>query len=142
MKARNFIIAGLFALPLQVSAESPNIEPGMWESETHITFEGEMPLPDQSDVSQQCITPEDIADGEAFMADAGNDECDITDKSMSSDSMSMTMSCNNQGMSMTMNMNMKFYGDSSEGEITGQMQSPMGPITMRTTVKSRRVSDC
>lgn len=143
MKARYLLLASALSLPLCALAEQPNIEPGMWENENHITFETELPLPDQNETTQECITAEQIASGEAFMGDVDEEQCDVTNKSMSSDAMSFDMSCNDgQGMEMTMSVNMSFAGDTAEGEFVGEMQSPMGPIKMRSTTKGRRIGDC
>ena len=143
MKALSFALLGALAIPLSAAAEQPNIEPGMWENENHISFETELPLPDQNETTQECITAEQVASGEAFMGDVDDEQCDLSNKTMSSDRMSFDMSCSDgQGMEMTMSVNMRFNGDTAEGEFVGEMQSPMGPIKMRSTTKGRRIGDC
>ena len=119
--------------------ETPNIQPGEWENTSSVKFTGEIPIPEQSDTSTQCITAEDISNG-AFMQDM--DGCTVTNQDIRSDGMDMTMTCDQAGMSMTMTADMEFGGDSMEGTIEGEMESPMGPMQMTVTLSGRRIGDC
>jgi hypothetical protein len=52
------------------------------------------------------------------------------------------MECNNGGMAMTMTASMAFNGDTMEGTVKGEMESPMGPMQMNVTMSGRRLGDC
>jgi hypothetical protein len=133
-------VAALSAsLALSAAAETPNIEPGEWENTSTITFTSEMPIPDQSDTSTNCITAEDINSGD-FMQDM--EGCTVTERDLRADGMDYAMECNNGGMAMTMTANMQFNGDTMEGTVKGEMESPMGPMEMNVTMSGRRLGDC
>ena len=130
-----------FALACSAQAETPNIEPGEWETTSKVTMEGPFPIPPQEDTSTQCITEEDIADGMAFMED--DETCEVTERNIQSDSGRVVMVCDTgDGMKMNMQMDMEFNGDSMEGEMAGDMESPMGAMKMNMTMTSRRLGDC
>lgn len=133
-------VAALSAsLALSAAAETPNIEPGEWENTSTITFISEMPIPDQSDTSTNCITAEDINSGD-FMQDM--EGCTVTERDLRADGMNYAMECNNGGMAMTMTADMQFNGDTMEGTVKGEMESPMGPMQMNVTMSGRRLGDC
>src|SRR5690554_3593703 len=118
------ITATLFlGLAASAVAETPNIEPGLWEYSNKMSFSGDIPIPDQEQTTEECLTSEDIAEGEAFLDDV--EECDITRKDLRRDGMNYVMTCNQaEGMQMTMEANMQFNGDSANGTITGNMETP------------------
>jgi len=56
------------AVALSAQAQDPNINPGMWETTSTVTIESEQfPIPPRSDSSSDCVTAEDIAEGQAFL---------------------------------------------------------------------------
>ncbi|MBY6205855.1 DUF3617 domain-containing protein [Halomonas denitrificans] len=133
------------SLSLSAVAQEPNIEPGMWETTSTVSLnipnmpEGSMPP--QTQTESNCITPEDIRDGEAFLAD--NEECEVADKEISADGMSFTMTCPSpDGSAMTMNADMSFDGDTMSGTVDGQMDSAMGSMTMSVEISGKRTGDC
>ena len=144
MSKRNLILSVLllsFACCITAQADTPNIEPGEWETTSSITMEGPFPIPPQEDTSTQCVTQEDIDEGMAFMDDDEN--CEVIERDVQRDSMSVTMSCNTgDAMTMTMKMDMEFDGDSMEGAMVGDMESPMGPMKMNVTMSGKRIGDC
>lgn len=127
------------SLALNVAAQTPNIEPGEWENTSTITFTSEMPIPDQSDTTTSCITEEDINSGDFMQEMEG---CTVTERDLRADGMDYAMECNNGGMAMTMTAHMEFNGDSMEGTVKGEMESPMGPMEMNVTMSGRRLGDC
>lgn len=135
-------LAALLAfITIAQAQETPNIEPGLWEYENSMTFQGDVPIPDQNHTNQDCVTHEDIEQGDAFLEDV--DECEITNKDLRRDSMDYAMTCTNpDGTQMTMDATMRFNGDSASGTINGQMQSPMGNIAMTIEMEGRRIGDC
>lgn len=143
MFARIAVAALSASLALSAAAdEAPNIEPGNWENTSTVTFSSEFPIPDQTDTSTNCITAEDVANGQTFM-DEPMEGCTITNRDVRADGMDYSMSCEQgEGMSMTMDARMEFNGDTMEGTISGEMQSPMGPMQMNVTISGRRIGDC
>lgn len=122
-------------------AETPNIEPGLWEYNNSISFSGDVPIPDQEQTSEECVTPDDIAEGDAFLEDV--DECEITSKDLRSDGMDYSMVCTQpDGTEMTMDAQMAFEGESASGNIDGTMETPMGQMEMTITMNGRRIGDC
>lgn len=134
-------IAAAMTLPLTAVAEDPNIQPGMWKYDNTVSVQADFPFPDQNHSNEECVTIEDVERGDAFLDDV--DECEVTEKEITRDHMTYAMVCNTgDGMTMTMNADMKFMGDRVSGTITGQMESPMGPMNMRIEMQGERIGDC
>lgn len=124
-----------------VAQETPNIQPGMWKYDNTISVDAEYPFPEQTHSNEECVTIEDVERGDAFLEDV--EECEILDSNITSDRMTYTMRCQSaDGMDMTMEADMEFHGDSAAGTITGDMQSPMGPMSMRIEMEGTRIGDC
>lgn len=141
MIARTLIAAGLLALSPFVAAETPNMQPGMWEYHNKMTFQSDFPIPDQEHTNQECVTLEDIERGDAFLEDV--EDCEITHQDIRRDGMDYSMTCRSpDGTEMTMDATMDFHGDSANGVIDGTMQTPMGDMSMRINMSGRRVGDC
>lgn len=137
------LLAATLALGLaaSVTAETPNIEPGLWEYNNKMSFSGDVPIPDQEQTSEECVTAEDIAQGDAFLEDV--DECEITRKDLRRDGMNYAMVCSQpDGTQMTMDAEMEFHGDTASGTIHGNMETPMGAMQMTITMTGRRIGDC
>ncbi len=141
MKAKYFvpIAAGL---ALSVQAQDPNIAPGMWETTSTVTIASEQfPIPPRTDSSSDCVTAEDIAEGQAFLED--NEDCEFTNKDLRADGMDYSMVCSSQdGSTVTMNASMKFNGSSMSGTIDGEIESPMGMMQMNVEMSGERTGDC
>ena len=141
MYLRTIAAASLLILGTSVVAETPNLEPGMWEYHNKMSFQSDLPIPDQEHTNQECVTLEDIERGDAFLDDA--EECEITRQDMRSDGMDYSMTCRGpDGTEMTMDATMQFDGDTATGTITGEMETPMGPMQMSIDMTGRRIGDC
>lgn len=142
--ALHLMIATVAALTLSMTAaaqETPNIEPGMWKYDNTISVEAEYPFPEQTHSNEECVTIEDVEQGDAFMEDV--EECEVLDSNIASDRMTYTMRCQSaDGMDMIMEADMEFHGTSASGTITGDMESPMGPMSMRIDIQGERTGDC
>jgi hypothetical protein len=133
------LIAGLSVS--SALAETPNINPGMWEYNSTISFQSEFPIPDQTDTTRECVTEEDIREGDAFIEEM--EGCEMTRQDLRRDGMDYVMECSApDGTAVTMRATMDFNGDSASGTITGDMETPMGPMTMNIRLEGRRVGDC
>ncbi|WP_376695605.1 DUF3617 domain-containing protein [Wenzhouxiangella sp. EGI_FJ10305] len=141
MIVRTLAAALALGLATVAMAETPNIEPGLWKYENNMTFSGDVPIPDQNQTSEECVTAEDIAEGDAFLDDV--DECEITHKDLRRDGMDYSMDCTQpDGTQMTMDAEMQFNGDSASGTIDGKMETPMGAMQMTINVSGQRIGDC
>ncbi|WP_406672304.1 DUF3617 domain-containing protein [Natronospira sp.] len=144
---RNILIAiaALLALACsQAQADTPNIEPGMWEHTNVTTFEGgAMGEQEETSTEQECITQEEIDDRDFFAELDGVEECTITDQNVSSSGMSYSMSCEHEsGMSVEMDANMSFHGTTMSGEMHGKLVTPMGEMSMKVISEGERIGDC
>ena len=130
------------SLSAPVFAEDPNINPGMWETTSTVSINSpQFSLPPQTQTSSDCVTAEDVAQGDAFLEDT--EECEITNKDIRSDGMDYSMTCSNpDGTTMTMDARMSFDGDTMTGNVDGQMESAMGAMSMKVEISGRRTGDC
>jgi hypothetical protein len=141
MFARLTVATLFLGLSLSLSAETPNLNPGLWEYTNTMSFESEFPIPDQTDTTTDCLTEDQIREGDAFFDDM--DGCETTTRNMRRDGMDFVLECQApDGTSVTMTADMEFNGDTASGTITGDMETPMGPMKMTIEMQSRRVSDC
>ncbi len=139
---RTLALAAILGTPAMLAAETPNVEPGMWEYESEMTYEGDVPIPDQTDTVQECVTQEEIEQGDAFLDTDDMDGCEMTHSDIRSDGMDYTMECEEEGSSIVMEAEMEFMGDRTRGVITGDMDTPMGPVRMNIEMEGHRVGDC
>lgn len=130
---------GLISLAL---AETPNIQPGLWEYQTRMTVEAQFPFPEQNDTSTNCLTEEDIAKTDTFMGDMDMQDCEVTREEVRPDGANYEMVCQAEGMTMEMTMELTFLGDTSEGLIISQAETPMGPMKSTIEMSGRRLGDC
>ena len=144
MIARTCAAALFLGMTFSAIAEvEPNINPGMWENTSTMTFDSEFPIPDQTETHTECLTEEEIKSGDAFMEMEDLDECEITHRDMRADGMDYAVSCvGPDGTRVDMNASMEFNGDTAGGVITGDMETPMGPIQMNIRIEGRRIGDC
>jgi len=132
----------LLALSASLSAQEPNLNPGLWETDTRVSFESEMfSLPAQTDQRKECLTREKIARGLALLDDA--EECSFSHKDLRADGMDYRMTCTDPSMGTAeLEGSFEFKGDSASGHMTGVLQSPMGEMNMSSDVSARRLGDC
>lgn len=136
--AAGVLVIGLSTMAL---AQDPNINPGNWQYDSTMSFDSEMPIPDQQNSSTECVTAEDVAEGDAFINDM--DGCEITHRDLRSDGMDYAMECQSpDGTAVNMEASMQFNGDTASGTINGDMESPMGPVKMTIQMEGKRLGDC
>ena len=144
---RTLSLAGLLAVGAIIASPSladdfPEINYGMWETTTVSSMKSEaMNLPPTTYTSSACVTQEDVEKGQAFLEN--QDNCEILEQKMSKSSVDMTMVCNQpQAGEMKMNVSMQYDGDTMTGQIDGEMESPMGKMTMVIEMEGKRTGDC
>ena len=136
-------VAGLLlALSGSLNAQQPDLNPGLWEISTRVSFESEQfSLPAQTDQSKECLTRDKIARGLVLLDDA--EECDFSHKDLRSDGMDYRMTCTDPSMGRAeLEGSFEFKGDSASGQMSGVLQSPMGKMNMTSEVQARRLGDC
>ena len=130
----------LFALAMPALAERPDLEPGMWQTTSTVSFEGEMDIPDETETETECLTEEDLSEAEFFMDD---DECTVEDRELSSSGLSGRMICDYGGeASAELDIEMHFSGDRMDGRISGVLSTPMGELQMLSEMEGERIGDC
>ncbi|MDQ2070073.1 DUF3617 domain-containing protein [Natronospira bacteriovora] len=143
MMMRRCLLASLLALPLTLLADTPNVEPGLWEHTSVTRISGApMEIPEQEYTQQECLTQEELDEPDFFIQEG--DGCDFYDQEISSSGMSYTMICSDHeiGTSVRMDASLSFFGDRMEGVMEGEMDSPMGQLTMIVEMSGERIGDC
>jgi len=120
----------------------PNITPGMWETTSTVSIESEQfSMPPRTETNSECITEDKIAEGQAFLED--NEDCEFTSKEVRADGMDYSMTCNSpDGGTVTMDASMNFGGETMDGTVDGQMESPMGAMQMNIEMQGQRTGEC
>lgn len=134
-------LAAAMALPA-AAEEFPEINYGMWETTTVSSMKSDaMNLPETTNTASACVTREDVEEGRAFLQN--QDNCKVIEQSMTKSSMDMAMICNQSGTGeMTMNVSMQYEGDTMSGQIDGEVDSPMGKMTLLIKLSGKRTGDC
>ncbi len=129
-------------ISLQAGAETPNVNPGMWETTSTVSIESaQFSMPPRTDTTSECVTAEKIAEGQAFLDE--NEDCTFSEKEIRADGMDYSMTCASpDGGSVTMDASIKFDGDTMSGTVDGKMDSPMGAMSMNVEMSGRRTGDC
>ena len=137
------VVALLITAPALVSAETPNINPGQWEYETTMTMSaGGQAMPARTMKNKDCVRQEDVTDPDLFGGDELKD-CEVSELEQSRSRLRYTLSCPGpDGSPYTMSADLKLQGDSMNGTMKGDMQSPMGPMNMRMELSGKRIGDC
>ncbi|HSH56914.1 MAG TPA: DUF3617 family protein [Halomonas sp.] len=137
------ILAGLLlALPFSALAETPNIVPGEWEFTSTTSVSGDLPFPDQTETSRECIAQGDLNDPDFQMIEE-EENCELIEHSVGVDGMEYRMVCQAEGGQADIVGHMEFLGETTEGRVEVTVQSPqMGEMEMVTEVEGRRVGEC
>lgn len=139
---RILIALAALAASLAAVAQDPNLNPGMWETTSTVTINSEqVPIPPRTETSNECVTADEIREGQAFLEDS--EDCEFTEKDIRADGMDYTMTCESgDGGNVTMSARMAFDGDSMSGTIDGEIESPMGMMSMNVEMSGQRTGDC
>nr|WP_298249663.1 DUF3617 family protein [uncultured Halomonas sp.] len=132
----------LLALPISALAETPNIVPGEWEFTSTTSVSGDLPFPDQTETSRQCIAQGDLDDPDFQMIEE-EENCELLEHNVGVDGMDYRMTCQAEGGQADIVGNMEFLGETSVGHVEVTIQSPqMGEMEMVTEVEGERVGEC
>lgn len=135
----SFIISTLF-FSVPALAETPNLRPGLWSYTSTSTMEGPMNVPPQTSNNQECLTQKQLDKG----IDVLNipDSCDVTQTDITHDRVDFAARCNVEGMTTMFKGYATFHGTNLKGKMTSEMNTPIGPMVMKTDYKAERVGDC
>jgi hypothetical protein len=140
---QNCAVSFLIAIPILVSAQTPNIIPGQWEyqSTTRMSVGGQS-MPPGEVHHQDCVRQEDLANPDLFGGEELQD-CDISGMEQSRSRLRYTLSCPGpDGSPYTMTADIKLRGKTMEGTMSGDMNTPMGPMRMHMDLSGKRIGDC
>jgi hypothetical protein len=137
-----FLLPAAALMVASAHAEEPNIDPGMWETNSTVTLQSpQFSMPPRTETSSECLTQEKIAEGQTFLDD--NEDCEFTRKEMRADGMDYQMTCRSpDGGTIEMDASLKFDGDTMSGTVDGVMESPMGQMDMTVEMTGKRTGDC
>ncbi|WNL41207.1 DUF3617 family protein [Halomonas sp. PAMB 3264] len=141
MMKRYMVVAAALALPMTALAETPNVTPGEWEFVSVTGVSGDMDIPDQTETERQCITQEELDSAEFGLIEE-EQGCELLSQEMNADGLSYNMACSADGGQATIDGEMSFMGEQIDGTVTIVTESPMGALTMDTTIEGERVGDC
>ncbi len=141
MSLRPMLAGLLLALPLTALAETPNIVPGEWEFTSTTSVQGDMPVPDQTETSRECIAQGDLDDPDFQMIEE-EEGCELLEHNVDADGMDYRMVCEAEGGEANIDGRMDFLGETTEGRVDVTVQSQMGEMQMNTQMEGRRIGDC
>tara|TARA_B100000700_G_scaffold300257_1_gene368198 strand:+ start:30966 stop:31397 length:432 start_codon:yes stop_codon:yes gene_type:complete len=140
--------AFLFAIALLISPamllaqdETPNLVPGMWAFSSMTHVEGDLPIPDQTESHQECLTDADIADAQRSLVQ-DQDGCEVIESTISRERMDYRMMCRGSGGEANIDGNLRFLGERAEGSVDVDTTTQMGALKMHTTIEAQRMGEC
>ncbi len=124
-------LATLACLPIAAGhAEGLKVQPGLWET----TFESPMT---GANTERQCMTETEL--DPAKMIKAEGDGCEITEQSLSGNTLTYQMACPDN---LTGSGKMTFEQDRGSAEIRMLMPHGDQPMEMTISLQAKRIGDC
>ncbi|WP_192036381.1 DUF3617 family protein [Halomonas sp. YLGW01] len=127
--------------PLLAQEDTPNLMPGLWVFDSVTRVEGDLPIPDQSESHQECLTEADIADARRSLVHE-QDGCELIESMIDQEQMDYRMVCRGGGGEASINGTLRFLGERAEGRVDVDTTTPMGALRMHTTIEARRLGEC
>lgn len=135
------LVASLALISIVQAADPrPDLNPGQWTFENVSRMEGSAAFPEQRHTSSECITDADLDQGQEFLGVEEN--CEIRSMDLTASRARYDLLCIQEGMEVEMQAEMEFSGDRLQGQATANMQTPIGPMRMRTEISGRRTGPC
>lgn len=141
---KNFLLMTLcLAVSHTVTAtesEMPDIKEGLWELTSTAEMTGmPMAMPPMTTTSKECMSKKNAIDPRTMLK---NQNCDIQDLKIESNSASWTMSCNQQGVQMTGDGKIDYQHESFSGIFNMNMKGAGGAMTIVTKTSGRYIGTC
>ena len=139
------IILMLFSLMTSYSviaenSELPDIKEGLWALTSTAEMSGmPMEMPPMTTTSEQCMSKENALNPRMMLK---NQNCEITNMVIGSNTAKWEMSCSQQGMKMTGNGSVNYQYESMSGTFNMNMQSETGTMKITTKMKGHYLGAC
>jgi hypothetical protein len=130
----------LMTICLPVHAETPNLQPGIWAHTTTTTIEGPMSLQPQTSTNQECLTQAQIDKGVNMLEIP--QQCIVQKVKVLRDSADFAVDCDIQGIKNHFIGHTNFHGDHMDGQMSSEMNSPMGVMVMKMNFTAKRIGAC
>ncbi len=118
-----------------VLAGGMQVEPGLWETKSHVTTPGGT----HENVSQDCFKESEIS-AESMMDD--NNGCEVLDSSSDKKSMQWTIQCLNEGVAMTGEGSAQSSGNAITGDMVIKANFNGQEFSMATKWEGKRIGEC
>ena len=134
------ICFSLTTLSFPVLAETPNLQPGIWAHTTTTTIEGPMSLQPQTSTNQECLTQAQIDKGVNMLEIP--QQCIVQEVKVLRDTADFAVDCDIQGIKNHFIGHTNFHGDHMDGQMSSEMNSPMGTMVMTMNFSAKRIGAC
>lgn len=126
--------------PLNAAEEMPDIKEGLWELTSNAEISGtSVAMPPMSTTSKECMSKKSAMDPKTMLK---NQNCDIQDLKIQSNSATWKMSCNQQGIQMTGDGRIDYQHESFTGIFNMNMQGAAGAMKIVTKTTGRYIGAC
>lgn len=136
----SIFLPSILLLSSAVLAETPNLQPGLWQYTSSMTVEGPMNLPPQTHSNQECLTQNKLDKGIGVLNIPQS--CTVTQADIKRDRVDYAANCNMEGVKTVFKGYATFHGNRLDGKMSSDMDTPLGPMTMKTDYQGARISDC
>ncbi|WP_168014795.1 DUF3617 domain-containing protein [Halomonas salinarum] len=126
---------------LLAQESTPDLVPGMWEFNSVTKVEGDLPIPDQTESHQECLTKADIADAQRSLIQE-QEGCELVESTSNQQRMDYRMICRGSGGEASIDGNLLFLGERAKGRVDVETTTQMGAIRMHSTIEAQRLGDC
>ena len=130
------LVCSISILVSNVYADGLKIKPGMWEST--MTTTNSM-TGTTTDTSTTCMVEEEF---DPMSMLEGTADCELTENTLSGNTLSYSMSCNIQGAVSQIQGVYKVDGDEGEGTMNMEMDFGGQKMTMENVFTAKRIGDC
>jgi len=130
--------AWLLSAPVQ--AETPNLHPGLWAYDTVSTVEGPINLPPQNMKNEECLTQQDLNKGVDMLNIP--EQCTLTQTDIARDRADFAATCNMGGMTSAYKGHSTFNGDTLQGKMRSETDTPLGKMIMNMSFTAKRIGAC
>ena len=122
------------------NSELPDIKEGLWALTSTAEMSGmPMEMPPMTTTSEQCMSKKNALDPRTMLK---NQNCEITNMVIDSNTAKWEMSCSQQGMEMTGNGSINYQYESMSGTFNMNMQSEAGTMKIVTEMTGRYLGAC
>lgn len=138
MKPRTLMSALIaFAITSTALAQGLPFNPGLWE--TTVTRTNPMTGQPTTDTRQECVESNEF-DPRSLMQ--GVEECEMTDQTVSGDTLTFTMTCNQDGGTAAIEGQFQTDGQTGAGQMSMSFSFGGQTMNFESNSTSKRLGDC